>query len=175
MDNIEVEAINFEKEIQEFNKSTFLHKKKKKRKTKIKSVENDEGLLQEEIVRYLRTKYPNVIFSAGSEGIKLTIGQAIKAKRQGVINKALPDLIILEPQYSFCGLCIEIKREDVKIFKKDKTLYKNPHHESQHKLLQRLKKKGYQATFGIGEKHIKTIIDSYLKFDFTKLSDNLII
>jgi len=61
----------------------------------MKSEEN----LQIAISSYLKYQYPDVIFTSESSGIRLTIGQATKAKKQRSKHK-LPDMIILYCKFS---------------------------------------------------------------------------
>lgn len=59
-----------------------------------------EADLQVQIADYLRLQYPNVMFHSDfGSGIKLTMGQAIKQKRQNGGRRAWPDMFIAEPIY----------------------------------------------------------------------------
>lgn len=56
-----------------------------------------EAELQTQIADYLRLKYSNVLFHSDfGSGIKLTIGQATKQKRQNGGRRAWPDMFIAE-------------------------------------------------------------------------------
>ena len=119
-----------------------------------------EESLQIAVCNYIRLQYPNVIFTSEASGLKLTIGQAVKAKKLRS-SRGLPDLIILEVNHGFCGMCIELKNETP--FKRNGDLKSSPHLQEQYFVLQQLNAQGYNAQFGIGFDHTKAIIDQYLK------------
>lgn len=141
-----------------------------------------EADLQVQVADYLRLQYPSVLFHSDfGSGIKLTMGQAIKQKRQNGGRRAWPDLFIAEPKevartefedkekniaFSFghcrCGLFLELKRPGTRIFKKDGTLVANEHIREQFDLLEELRHKGYMAEFACGFDEAKEIIDRYL-------------
>lgn len=141
-----------------------------------------EAELQTQVADYLRLQYPGVLFHSDfGSGIKLTMGQAIKQKRQNGGRKSWPDMFIAEPKeiartefedkekmlaFSFghCryGLFIELKRQGTRIYKKDGTLTANEHIQEQAKMLEALRKRGYKAEFACGFDEAKRIIDKYL-------------
>ena len=105
-----------------------------------------EADLQVQVADYLRLQYPNVMFHSDfGSGIKLTMGQAIKQKRQNGGRRAWPDMFIAEPRgvKASCkvvmpedsvikeaqfieqkyGLFIELKKAGTRIFKKDGTYW----------------------------------------------------
>lgn len=138
----------------------------KKKVRKKKSKESLEESVQMRVVTYLRTKYPDVLYRADTTaGMSLSIGQAVKMKRLGGNSRNWPDFFIAESKGSSHGLFLELKRDGVKIFKEDGTLYKNEHHEEQWKMLLALRNKGYQADFAIGFDQAKKLIDNYLEKD----------
>lgn len=61
----------------------------------------------------------------------------------------------------YCGLFIELKKENVKIFKKDNS-FVNEHLKEQYETLNYLNEKGYYAVFAFGFEQAKNIIDGYL-------------
>lgn len=141
-----------------------------------------EADLQVQVADYLRLQYPSVMFHSDfGSGIKLTMGQAIKQKRQNGGRRAWPDMFIAEPKevartefedkeksvaFSFghCryGLFIELKKAGTRIYKKDGTLVANEHIREQFDLLEQLRHKGYVAEFACGFDEAKEIIDRYL-------------
>lgn len=128
----------------------------------------NESELQVMVADYLRMQYPDVLFHSDfGSGIKLTMGQAIKQKRQNGGRRAWPDMFIAEPvKASYVvhhGLFIEIKKEGTRIYKKDGT-FASEHIEEQAKTLALLGAKGYKAVFAIGFDNAKQIIDEYLRF-----------
>ena len=136
-----------------------------------------------QIADYMRYQYPKVIYRFDlAADLKLSIGQAKKHKRlQG--RRGYPDLFIAEPRnvkakckvianrgvikeahflYQKYGLFIELKRPDVKIYKKNGELVANEHIREQAALLEELRQRGYVAEFACGFDEAKKIIDEYL-------------
>ena len=58
-----------------------------------------EDSIQLAVSTYLKIQYPYTIFTAESSGLKLTIGQAVKAKKQRNPVRGLPDLFIIESKF----------------------------------------------------------------------------
>lgn len=119
-----------------------------------------------QIADYMSYKYPDVIYRFDlAADLKLSIGQARKHKRlQG--RRGYPDLFIafvrsLGDRY-YHGLFLEIKRPDVKIYKKNGELVANEHIREQAALLDELCERGYKAEFACGFDEAKKIIDEYL-------------
>ena len=119
-----------------------------------------EENLQKQVCNYLRLQYPKVLFNSDLSGIKLTMGQAVKAKALRS-SKGFPDLMIFEPKGKYHGLFIELKRDGEKIYKKDCTPV-SEHVYNQIKLINQLIIKGYYASFCIGFDSAKKLIDQYL-------------
>lgn len=133
--------------------------RKKKKKT-----QGLEDSIQVQLVRWLEESHSGVLFRADSAaGIKLSIGQATKLKRMGGNTRGWPDFLVLEPNKEFHGMFLELKKDGVKIYKEDGSLYKNEHHQEQHETLQKIKAKGYYANFAIGLEDAKKQIENYLK------------
>ncbi len=115
------------------------------------------------ICKWLRYQYPNVIFRSDfAAGMKMTIGQAMRNKTMQS-EHGYPDLFIAECRNGMGGLFIEIKNGYDKIYKKNGTLKKSEHIESQAIMLGRLREKGYWATFATSFDEAREIIDLYLK------------
>jgi hypothetical protein len=107
--------------------------------------------------------YPGVMFTAESSGIRLTMGQAVKAKKQRS-QRGLPDMMILEPKGEYHGLMIELKKEGRSPFKiKDGQLKAGEHLEEQYRAIQKLLRKGYYACFCTGFDEAKQTIDRYMR------------
>ena len=143
-----------------------------------------EADLQVQVADYIRLQYPSVMLHSDfGSGIKLTMGQAIKQKRQNGGRRAWPDMFIAEPREVVveqkpvmitgvlcqqditehrCGLFIELKRPGTRIFKKDGTLVADEHIREQFDVLEQLRKRGYMAEFACGFDEAKKIIDEYL-------------
>lgn len=130
-----------------------------------------ESTLQCHVADYLRLQYPNVIFHSDyGSGVKLTPGQARVQYRQNGGRRAWPDMFVAEPRtvsrmgdkYFYAGLFLELKRDGVKILKRDGELVADKHIREQHELLEELESRGYMATFAVGFDQAKQIIDEYL-------------
>ena len=139
-----------------------------------------EADLQVQVADYLRLQYPSVMFHGDfGSGIKLTMGQAIKQKRQNGGRRAWPDMFIAEPKtfaaisntidgvkvstkLQISGLFIELKKAGTRIYKKDGTLVADEHIREQFDVLEQLRKRGYMAEFACGFDEAKKIIDGYL-------------
>ena len=140
-----------------------------------------EADLQVQVADYLRLQYPSVMFHSDyGSGIKLTMGQAIKQKRQNGGRRAWPDMFIAEPivrdsetgqfykgnyyptKQVHNGLFLELKRPGTRIFKKDGTLVADEHIREQFDVLEQLRRRGYEAKFACGFDEAKKIIDEYL-------------
>ena len=96
------------------------------------------------------------------------MGQAVKQKRLQGGRRAWPDLFIAEPRRNkingkqYHGAFLELKRDGVKVFKKDGELVANSHIREQAAVLDELRKCGYKAEFACGYDEAKKIIDEYL-------------
>jgi hypothetical protein len=120
-----------------------------------------EETIHQQLCAYIRAQYPNVIFTSEPSGLRLPIGQATKLKKLRSGSK-LPDLWILERRANYGGLFIELKAEPIH---KKNGEYKNPHIKEQAEVIQRLKEKGYAATFAVGFDEARMEVDMYLLQD----------
>lgn len=127
--------------------------------------------LQTQVADYLRLQYPGVLFHSDyGSGIRLTPGQAVKQKRLQGGRRSWPDMFIAQPKRilneairaTWAGLFLELKRPDVKIYKKNGELVASAHIREQAALLDELRKRGYVAEFACGFDEAKKIIDEYL-------------
>ena len=112
------------------------------------------------VCEYIKLQYPKVIFTTDLSGIKLTIGQAKQVKKMRSEN-AIPDLLILKPNIAYHGLFIELKKENVKLYKKDGS-FVSDHIEQQFKMRLKLNELGYFANFAFGFDEAKKMIESKL-------------
>lgn len=119
--------------------------------------------LQAQVADYIRLQYPDVIFHSDfGSGIKLTMGQAIKQKRLNGGRRSWPDMFLAEPKDKYSGLFIELKKEGVRIFKKDGALVADEHIREQFDMLHDLRRKGYAAEFACGFDEARMLIDDYM-------------
>lgn len=137
----------------------------------MKRLVGTEEQLCQQVAQYLRLKYPSVLFHFDyGSGVKLTMGQATKQKRLN--SRAWPDLMIAHPKLmtvdvfdaALCsGLFLELKKEGVKIYKKDGSYVSDLHIQEQAAVLEQLRLSGYAADFAIGYDDCINKIDNYLK------------
>ena len=130
-----------------------------------------ESDLQVQIADYLRLQYPDVLFHSDfGSGVKLTVGQAMKQKRQNGGRRAWPDMFIAEPvprcidggwHHEYNGLFIELKKDGTRIKKKNGE-WASDHIAEQADVLDRLEFRGYKAEFAVGFDEAKKLIDEYL-------------
>lgn len=125
-----------------------------------------EHQLYEQIARYLQLQYPYVIYRFDlAADLKLTAGQAAKHKRLHP-TRGFPDLIIYQParvyNYTWHGLALEIKKDGVRVRKKNGSLVSDKHIQEQAAFLRTLEDKGYYSEFVCGWEHAKATIDAYL-------------
>jgi len=125
-----------------------------------------EEAIQQQICQYVKVQYPNVLFNTDLSGIKLPMGLAVKVSKLRS-SRAFPDLVFYEPRKingkMYYGLFIELKKDGVKIFKRNGAVVANGHIKEQIKMITKLSEKGYYACFAIGFDEAKEIIDNYFK------------
>lgn len=109
----------------------------------------EEAQIQMRIAKYLRSKYPNVLFTSTLGGIRTSIGQAVKLKRLGYTN-GVPDLLIFQPKEGYHGLFIEVKTE------------KGVLSQAQKEFLKALHDKDYSVFIAYGYDSAVKAIDTYL-------------
>ena len=145
--------------VEEYNKNFKKNKKVKK-----------EEKVQVLVCDYLKKRYPDVVFQCDlASGMNLGkwIG-GMNARFRS--SRGMPDLFIAKPSaYGsvtfgevYHGLFIELKRDGVKIFKKDGDLVADEHIREQAAILERLRDNGYAAEFACGFEEAVKIIDQYL-------------
>ena len=127
--------------------------------------------LQAQVADYLRLQYPDVIFHSDfGSGIKLTMGQAIKQKRLNGGRRSWPDMFVAKAKlmqtkdgmpFIKHGLFLELKKDGVRILKRDGSYVADEHIREQAKMLESLECEGYEARFAVGFDQAKQIIDDY--------------
>lgn len=120
-----------------------------------------------QLANYLRLRHPGLAhhFDYGS-GLKMTMGQAVRQKRLN--DRSWPDLFIAAAHDDYYGQFIEIKREGIRLTKKDGTPA-SPHIAEQSVRLISLSDAGYYAAFGVGYEHCVQLIERYLSKPKTHL------
>jgi hypothetical protein len=128
-----------------------------------------EYQLSKAIATYLKYQYPGVLYHFDYAGLGLSKAQSGKMKAiQG--DRGYPDLFIIKVSYKnpdthsgiYHGLFIELKADGEKIYKMDGKTPVSEHITEQIKMIERLNKEGYYASFAIGLDNTKKLIDWYL-------------
>jgi len=122
----------------------------------------NEKQLHKQVATYIKLQYPNVLFNVDLSGIRLTPGLAKQAKELRS-SRGFPDIVIYEQKKGYAALFIELKKEGTKLTKKNSHIHSSEHIEEQHILHQKLKAKGYYASFAVGFQESIDLIDWYLK------------
>jgi len=138
-------------------------------KIKVQKLPQREASLQLEISKYIQVAYPAVIFTAESSGIRVSMGTAMKMKRQRSTHKHL-DMIIDEARGGFHGMRLELKAQDDSPYLMDNTISKKEHVQEQYKMILYYRAKGFYSNFAVGFEDAKKQIDAYMRFPETKTS-----
>jgi hypothetical protein len=104
--------------------------------------------IQKSFVKWLKYKYPKVLFSASAGGMHTSKSQAGKMKAAGY-TKGCPDIMIFEPNGQYCGLFIELKRKSGRASPEQITF------------IEGLKARGYRAAVCYGYEEITREVDEY--------------
>ena len=115
-----------------------------------------------QVVKWLKLAHPTVLFffDYGADAL-LTPRQAKERKDLSCV-RGWTELMIFEPRGEFCGLAIDLKREDVNVYNKA-GLFANSHLEEQGKVMDLLTQRGWLACFAKGFLGSITAIEEYLK------------
>lgn len=122
-------------------------------------IKQTEAQLHRAVCDYLRAR--RVMFNTDMSGIKLTMGQAIQAKKLRS-HGGFPDLMIFEQRGRYSGLFIELKADGAVLFKKDGSLSGVEHIQNQAKTHELLADRGFMVAFSQGFDKTKELIDKYL-------------
>lgn len=131
---------------------------------KIKLMQHPEFELQKIVCSYLNVAYPEVLFMSDTiASLKLTKMQAVRNKQIQKKGFKTPDVIIFEPRGKFTGLFIELKIESP--YKLNGELKADKHLREQAESIEKLKKRGYHASFQWKFDDIVKLTNWYLKLD----------
>jgi len=118
---------------------------------------------QSQLIKYVKLKYPNVLFTVDLGGLNLNKSQRrIHAQRA---KRGHPDLMFQEWfGDTWCGLAIELKRKDVKVvYANGDFKYKDSHLVEQLEYLNDLKARCWFACFCSGYEDARKVIDWYME------------
>ena len=107
-----------------------------------------ETRLQIDLVKWLKFKYPDVIFTSTQAGDRRGIVGALMMKRMGYAN-GTPDLIFFTARGGFHGLLLELKDKAVQS-------------ESQKEFGKKTRDEGYAYEVAYGIDQAKDVIERYM-------------
>lgn len=123
-----------------------------------------EAQVQTKVAQHIALLYPDVVFHSDfGSGLFMKKGQAKKQKAQQAGRRGFPDLQICQPIDSWHGFFLEIKKEGIRIVKRNGELVADDHIREQASMIERLRRAGYYADFGIGLDDCLTKVDAYMK------------
>jgi hypothetical protein len=125
-------------------------------------MKQDEKKLHKAVCKYIKLKYPDLIFTSDQSGLKVSIGVAKQLKDTRHPERGIPDLIILEPRNQYAGLCLEFKASVDDLYLKSGNYKNTAHIKEQREVLERLRRKGYAASFAVGFDHAVSLIEDYM-------------
>ena len=129
----------------------------------MKTIEADEQAALFRWAEFHKKYYPELALLNGSlNGVKLTIGQAVKAKKQGM-KKGFPDIQLPVARGCYHGLFIELK---IKPYRNDKNKIVYPKISGEQLWwISKLKYHGYRAVICKGFDAAMTEILRYLQLE----------
>ena len=74
----------------------------------------------------------------------------------------MPDLMIFQPNGTYNGLFLELKKQGTRVFKADENICADPHIQEQAAVMAKLNLKGYLAQFAVGFEDATEKINKYL-------------
>jgi hypothetical protein len=122
----------------------------------------EEAYTHASLCNYLRTNYPDVVFTSDLSGVRLPIGLA-RAVKPLKSSRGIPDLIIFRAAGAYHGLLIEIKALGVKLYTKNGELYADDHLAEQADTIRNLRAAGYAAFFVCGMAAGRKLIDEFVR------------
>ena len=120
-----------------------------------------EKQLHKAICKYIKLQYPNVYFLSDPSGLKMSIGMAMELKRTRSQHAQL-DIVILEPNNTFNGLILEVKKDRSEVFKKNGGYRESKHVQKQRKSIEHLREKGYYVIYVFDLYDAKLFIEAYV-------------
>jgi hypothetical protein len=124
-------------------------------------MKNEEYHLQLHISNYLKYQYPKVVFLSDASGLRMTIGNATKFSKLKS-NTGIPDMIILQSNKKYNGICFELKKSLTEIYDTKGKYRQNKHIQEQLSVLKHLEENKYYTDFICQFEIAKDIIDKYM-------------
>lgn len=126
-----------------------------------------EKSIQRALMGTLRREFPFVIdfYNDWAAGAYLTHGQS-QQRRALSSGKGWSDFFLPYPSRGYHGMFLEIKREDIKIYRRDGNLVADEQVRLEAAFLERMNKLGYFGRFGIGMDNCERLLRWYLNPDY---------
>jgi hypothetical protein len=121
-------------------------------------MKNNEYQLQKNVIKYIKLKYPSLLYCASAGGMRTSMTQAKKMKATGY-KKGFPDLFIYEPKGKYHGLALELK------------IKKGRPTKSQLDWRNELNKRNYVSEITYGFDETIEILDRYLSGKICELNE----
>lgn len=129
------------------------------RRTKPKKFKSEENA-HLNIVLFLKREFPGTLFFTDfAAGLFLPPWLAVKRKQLNS-GRGFPDITIMSPQQGYHGLCLEVKKEGVRL-KKANGQWADDRLARQNKVLEQLDALGYAAYFVTGQHQAEAVINWY--------------
>lgn len=128
----------------------------------------EEEKLHRQVCSYVEWNYPQAEFNSDMSGVNLPpyIAEQLSRLRKG---RGWPDFMMFEPRGGYFGLFIEIKIESKSPYRLNGELRTSKHIVEQATKIERLKRRGYFARFGVGFDDIKECIDLYMSLEVNEM------
>lgn len=125
--------------------------------------QQSEWLHQLKFCKWLKLQYPHIKFRSDIQSAGKLSGAMQNIKQILDPYKGWPDIAIYHRSGIYCGLHIEMKRENSGTFLKDGTLSKSKHVQDQAEMHAFLRSIGYKVEIAEGFEEAKRIFEEYLK------------
>lgn len=138
-----------------------MNKPKIRKPIKLKITSPVEEKEQEAFIEAMRLLYPDIKFRIGMEGVKLAKATKFKMKKQGMVRGWF-DIYIPMPKGKYHSLSIELKRQDGKLLKQDRSPI-DERTMKQMEIWRYLNDLNHCAVFAFGAKQALQFVELYLK------------
>ena len=131
--------------------------------TRQENMNQEENIIQKNIFEWAEgnlQNYPQLsLLKADASGLRLSIGNAVKAKRLGITKKGFPDLMLNASRGGYHALFIELKTEKGKVSKEQKEMLQKLWNEGNFTCVCR----GFDATIKVITAYLEGKIETEVK------------
>jgi hypothetical protein len=121
-----------------------------------------EKHIQSIVCRYISTYHRDIVFTSDQSGLRVMGHGQQQQLKYSKSCRGIPDLIIMHPAGGCHGLMIELKNDNVTIYRRDGELVADKHIREQYELLTHLRSIGYAAFFCMGVDGACGCIEKYV-------------